>query len=252
MPGLRSVSRPWSSRPCSRTLLRRTAGLACLGAALVTTAPPLAGQGHSLAVTPFVGVYVPAGQLGSWSLSSIEGDQVRTVLEQRSSVALGARVTSRLTDRLALEGALAWAPSSVKTTTSGGLLFLDTPSVAAVAPAGPAGTSSATVWLGSAALLYDVLRSGPTALYVKAGPAVVSRTGSATWIGVGGRTDVGGLAGAGARLRLGPTVAMRLDAEDTISRARFTFEATGDRTTARTEHDLLLSAALSIGIAGRR
>ncbi|MDP2480540.1 MAG: hypothetical protein Q8W51_03765 [Candidatus Palauibacterales bacterium] len=237
----------------SRIRFRRAACVAFLGAALVTSAGPLDGQGASLAVTPFVGLYVPTGRLGTWNLASIEGGSVTTVLEQRSSVALGARVTGRLTNRLALEGALAWTPSSVRSTTSGGLLFRDVPAVAAVAPGGASGTSGAAVWMGSAALLYDLLRTGSAAsFYVKAGPALVSRTGSATWSGVSGRADLGGLAGIGARIRVGGVVAVRLDADDTISRARLTDEASGTRTVGRTQHDLLFTAALSIGIAGRR
>jgi hypothetical protein len=220
-----------------------------LGASLVIPGGPLAGQGPSVAVTPFVGLYAPAGRLGTWNLTGIEGGRVTTVVEQGSSVALGARVSGRVADRLAVEGALMWAPSSVRTATSSDLLFQAGP-LPEVASSTLTGTA---VWLGSVSLLYDVLRPAPSlAFYASVGPVLISRTGSSVWTGVDGRTDIGGLAGVGLRFRVGSAVAVRLDAEDAISSARLTDGATGAATASRIQNDLLFSAALSIGILGRR
>jgi len=223
--------------------------VAFAGGALATAASPLAAQGSSLTVTPFVGVYVPTGRLGVWDRTSVEGGSVRTIVEQRSSMALGARLTGRLTDRVAVEGALAWAPSSVRTAISSDLLFQAGP---APAVAGSTLTGTA-VWLGSVSLLLDLVRPTPAlALYAKVGPVLVSRTGAEVWTGVDGRTDVGGQVGAGLRIRMGPGLSLRLDAEDAVSRARLTEAATGAATANRLQNDLLFSAALAIGIAGRR
>lgn len=198
--------------------LARLAVLAAAAAA-VPAAPAVA----QVVVTPFVGAYVPGNELFKEGGPADEG-------RQRPAPLGGIRITVSGSGILGLEGSLAYGPSDLRFKTAGmesevdgGLLFASLRAVLIVN----------SVW-------------APVNIYLAGGGALVHRTGPA----YEGATDVstlGGTVGFGFLFRLSPAVRLRFEAEDVITAPSITFpgaEATG----ARTQHDFLLSAGVSVPV----
>ncbi|MDP2481365.1 MAG: hypothetical protein Q8W49_12825, partial [Candidatus Palauibacterales bacterium] len=114
-------------------------------------------------------------------------------------------------------------------------------------------TGSSAVWLASASLLYGLpLAHHTAALYLKAGPALVGRTGADALTYVAGGTEVGVLAGVGFRYRLAPGASLRVDVEDAVSCPGVGDATTGADAVCRTQSNLVLSTGVSFALGARR
>ena len=200
---------------------------------------PAAAQGRGIEVGPFFGLFVPTSILAESSVPSVEGEPIVTSVEQRNAVALGARATGWLGDRVGIEGEFTWAASLVRTSVS--------PSV--LATSATTSTAGSAVWLASASLVYGLPLAHYTAgLYLKAGPALVGSTGADARANAAGGVDIGGLGGVGFRFRIARGVSLRVDAEDVVSCSGVRDATTGADAGCRTQSDLVLSTGMSVAL----
>ena len=91
---------------------------------------------------------------------------------------------------------------------------------------------------------------GPIGIHVDGGVAWIGRGGDAYNQITEGKSDVGGVVGAGLRLKLPGLFGIRADADAYLYEAQFTVDADGTPVTADKQFqvDLVLSAGLAIGL----
>lgn len=180
---------------------------------------PAAAQG--IGVTPYVGGYVPLAEVI---------DDAGGTAEHEVGVVFGARVGRWWPGGLGVEGGLAYALSDVSAAVPGLL----------------AASDAASVFLVSVKALYRFgLAARAVTFHIGGGGAWVSRGGDA-YEGTRGTADLGAVANVGASITLGPRLAIRLDAEDYITSARF--EADLDQTESKLQNDLVLSAGVRVSV----
>lgn len=209
------------------------AGLAGWVAALVLAAAPirLAAQGK-VEFTPFVGMYLPTTDETEFRNVITTGDRV--TVKQKTTVIFGARLNAWVADRVAVEGSFGYAPSKVEGT------YTD-----------PSNTTQSTdtsghVILVSARVLVGFgPTAGSTSWHLILGGGMVAHGGPG-YEGTSGLTDFGGIAGVGARFKVGPSLAIRVDVEDNLFSARFTDDASGAQTASKFQNDITISAGLAI------
>ncbi len=192
--------------------IRTLAGSVAL-LALAVGARPARAQG-SVSLTPYGGIYVPTQN----SFSTLGTD-----IKRNNSFIGGARLTLWGKSPLGLEFSAGYSPASVD---FAGTVINE--------------SRDTKVFVGSLRLMLGV---SPAAsgfgLYVGAGPAVV-RQGNDVTDPDASTTDFAGNIGAGLRLPLGGSAAIRFDAEDYLYNGNFDGSDSF-------QNDLVLSAGLSIG-----
>ena len=162
--------------------------LALVGALPATT------SAQSIQVEPYVGAYVPMTNLISQTLEGVPllGSADFTA-KQQEALALGGRVTVWLAS-FGVEGNFYYAFS--------GDLAIDEISTG----------ESAGVWAGDARLIVNLL-PGPVGLHINGGIALIGRTGDAYADVTAGKTNVGGVAGAGLTFKLPGMFGIRADVD---------------------------------------
>lgn len=200
--------------------------LILVGAGLASVGSPsrLAAQAK-LEFTPFAGLYIPTANVI---------DQSGVTLKQKTTVAFGGRVAVWVSERIGVEGSFGFAPSGVKAET----------------PLGSADTSASIV-MASGRVLIGLPSSGNTSYHLIVGGGIVSH-GGAGYEGATGKTDIGGVVGAGARIKVGPSLRLRLDLEDNLFSAKFKEPISGLETDSKFQNDLVISLGLAIPLGGGR
>src|SRR2546428_3071763 len=182
---------------CSR-LVRAMA----VGAALGAAPQWVAAQGKA-EFTPFVGAYIPAGNLI---------DESGAVVKQKTTVIFGGRVGVSITDRLGIEGSFGYAPSKLEFSDASG-----------------SADTSAHVLLASARLLVGLGPAGKSSSWhLIVGGGLVSH-GGAGWDAfeaaagetVSGKTKFNGVAGIGGGVKDGAVGSGLLDVGGTQFCAKF-------------------------------
>jgi hypothetical protein len=198
---------------------RLTARIVALAMGVALCGPltkSLAAQA-SVDLTPFAGAYVPTADLSN----------LGTSVKNKTSLAVGTRLTFWGAGRLGVEGTFAFAPSKL------------------TSPPGGSVNVNARVVTGSASLLLGILPAGSTsALFLRAGPAVIARGGDA-FNNISNKTKWGGVVGAGVRVPLG-SVGLRVDAEDYLYNGKF-----GSNGRSSFQNDLMFTAGLAIRLGGK-
>ena len=202
-------------------------------AAFVLAAAPirLAGQGK-VEFTPFVGLYLPTTDEIEFRNVLTTGDRVTT--KHKTTVIFGARLSVWIADRVAVEGSFGYAPSKVEAT------YTD-PSNATQS----SDTTSHVIQASARVLVGFGPNAGSTSWHLILGGGLAAHGGPA-YDGLSGLTDFGGIAGVGARFKVGPSLAIRVDVEDNLYSARFTDDATGAQTASKFQNDITISAGLAI------
>jgi hypothetical protein len=198
-------------------------------------------------LVPYLGLYVP--------MASLPGG----VLKQDLSEALGTRVTVWLGDRLGIEGTMNYAPSSDVTRTQANCGFAN------CSFPGPRGANI------TATSVKAIVRLSPPGnamtLHVGGGVGSVGYDGEAyggsQFIGGGHgvTSDVAWIMNAGAVFRLGPRIALRLDAENYLFGINFPCRccpsygvcwgvSSGDGSRSARQADLVCSLGLAVRLAG--
>jgi len=176
------------------------------------------------------GFYSPIGSL-------IEGPPIQKRLQ--GAVMGGLDAVVWMSGRVGFAGSVVYAPSRVAVIQPGNVTDRD-----------------GSVILASARLLFALTPLGhgaaadpPWSVYVGAGPGLAHRSGG-VWSYASGATSPALVLNAGVETLSGPRVAMRLDFEDSISRAQFDAGAPSE-TAAQTHHDLAFSLTLSYRVRRR-
>jgi hypothetical protein len=220
---------PWS--PARSALL-------CTALA-VATSPARAAAQRGVDITPVVGLYLPLAKLID---EYDQGSGIRLQTTQLAGFPLGGRVAVWWSARFAVEGSLTYTASEVRVDVSG---F-------------GSGTPDGSVTTLSARALYRL--TGPRARglrwHVLGGLAVIDRGGE--WvdninnagIAVEGLTDVGAVLGGGMTLAIRGPWSLRVDLEDHVYFAEFTFDD-GISPPATTERKLQQDIVVSVGVAFR-
>lgn len=178
-------------------------------------------------IGPRLGAYVPVGAL----IREPDFDPGGGFEKRQISAAfLGVVATAWVFRRLALEVNLAASPSGVAVTDS-----------AAVSD------KVATVFLASTRVL--IALSKERTFYVGVGMGLVARSGS-VWSYANGATAPAGVLAVGTRATLTPSVRMRFEIEDYVSRAQFD-QGLPSETRARAHHDVLVSLGVVVSVNGR-
>lgn len=183
------------------------------------------------------GLYFPASRVGALSRGEWGGVDCTVEWRHESAGALGARLTIWLTDLVGVQGTAAYSPSSLKRRRLGSC---------AIALLGRVEEMDASVILATARA---VLRfGGPSRRvggHVLGGFGFVSRVGGA-YDDIEGSTDPAIVLGAGLRVKVGPGVFFRFDAEDYLSETGLKIVGPGTAAPlgSHVQHDLLFSQAL--------
>ena len=204
---------------------------ACFAAMLA--AAPLAAQAGApsartgFSLTPYVGVLVPTKDLL---------DYQSEITKLSTAVTLGGRIGIGLGSRIGIEGDIGYSPGSFDFSSSGASVNTDV-----------------KIWTGSGKLIvYLIPRTSPLWLGVSGGVGAVrhsfkkSSDGTPSPIEAG--TDVGGVLGASAGIRIGPLLAVHVGAEDYLYNA--SFDVNGTRTGGLTQHDLRFTGGIRIPFIG--
>ena len=185
-----------------------------VGLALIVTARPADAQGIG-SVVPWAGIYVPTKN----KFSGVGGD-----IKRENSFIGGGRITLWGKSPLGLELSAGYAPANIS-----------------VAGATVNGERKSNVFVGSLKLMLGLSQAtSPVGIYIGAGPAVIRRGDDLLHEGES-HTDFGGAIGAGVRIPVAGSLAVRFDAEDYLYGGNFS----GSKDF---QNDLALSAGLSLGL----
>jgi hypothetical protein len=205
--------------------LKRGAGLVAFGIAVVMT--PCAGQ---FEVTGYAGGYAPTAYVMSGAgfictAGEVSGSNCGSPVKQETAPVMGGRVTDWLSTRVAVEGSFGYAPSGV-----------------------PVQGRSAYIMTGGVSLLVSVKpRASGASVYFTGGVGAVAHGGD-WYVAMLGTTGWGPVVGVGARLRAGPSLAIRAGLEDYL----YNFSphdppgVFGGPTGTQFQNDLVLSLGLSV------
>jgi hypothetical protein len=204
--------------------IRHLSHLVSTALVALTAAPTLAAAQDAprsrIEIAPFVGAYAPLGTLA---------ERGGVELKEQTGLALGVRGSFPAGDRLAIEGVLGYVSHDI----SADGLGADLEGGARILLAG-ARASMALAGAGSSLPIHGSL-----------GLALLSRGGDA-YEEVEGTTDLAAVIGVGTRLRLTERWMVRVDLEDYISSAGFSF---GDgETDSKLVNGLVLSAGVVVPI----
>lgn len=196
---------------------------------LFTGVAPAVAQPPQFELVPFVGAFVPLGDLSDQPLDI--GGTTLDRAKQATSLAFGGRAVLWLAGPVGVEGSLFYAPSEAETTV-----------------AGVASEQDAYVWAGAGRLLLKLgVPGAPVHFLLDGGVAVIGRGGDA-YNGLNGTSKVGGVAGVAGRFGLSDRLAIRLDAESYLYRARLRPEGSQQpiEFDSKLQGDIVLSAGLVI------
>lgn len=207
----------------------RTVRLA-LAAGFVTTS--LAAQGGApatrtgLSLTPYIGVIVPTQDLINYNS---ETTKIST------AIVFGGRLGLGFGERFGIEGDVGYSPASLDFSESGTNLNQDV-----------------RILTGSArANFYLIPRTSPFWIGINGGIGAVRHTfkiGTAGTTQFDPGTNVGGVIGASAGIRLGRVVALHVGVEDYLYNAKF--DLNGNQVSEEKQHDIRISGGIRIPFLG--
>lgn len=199
-------------------------------AALASAPVRLAAQGRTEFI-PFVGLYLPAGNV-------VEESGV--ALKHNTTFVFGVRLALRATDRVGVEGSIGYTPSAV-TFSATGIGSADT---------------AAHVILASGRVRFGVgPRTASTSWHVLVGMSVVAHGGDAYDLlksfggSLSGATDIGMVVGAGGKFKVGSSLAVRVDVEDNLYSAKF--KLGGANSQSKFQNDVVVSMGLVVRLGGK-
>jgi hypothetical protein len=205
-----------------------------IAALLAAAGPiPLAAQAGApakstgLSLTPYIGVLVPTKDLLDYNSQ---------VTKLKAAITFGGRLGIGLGSRVGIEGDLGYSPGSLEFSSTGTSVNQDV-----------------KIWTGSGRLtVYLIPRTSPFWLGVSGGVGAVrhsfSQGGYSGTSPIAAKTDVGGVAGASAGIRLGRVLAINVGVEDYLYKA--SFDVNGTPTSERSQHDFRFTGGIRIPFIG--
>ena len=188
---------------------------------------PAMAQLPKFELEPYVGVYIPINNVID---QDFMGTQVTA--SQKSGFAMGGRLTFWALGPIGFEGNFVYSWSDAEITEDG-----------------QTDSESGNVWAGDLRAIWKLL-PGPIGIHIDGGIAYIGRGGDAYSDITDGKSDVGGVVGAGLRFKLPGLFGIRADADAYLYEAEFTVDADGTPVTTDKQFqiDLVLSAGLVIGL----
>jgi hypothetical protein len=205
--------------------LTLTAALVSVSASSAQAGAPAGKTGLSL--TPYVGVLVPTKDLLDYNSQ---------VTKLKAAITFGGRLGIGFGSRVGIEGDLGYSPGALEVSSSGTDLNTDV-----------------KIWTGSGRLtVYLIPRTSPFWLGVSGGVGAVrhsfSQGGYSGTSPIAAKTDVGGVAGASAGIRVGRVLAVNVGVEDYLYKA--SFDVNGTPTSERSQHDFRFTGGIRIPFIG--
>ena len=204
--------------------LRRLSG-AALVCGLISAAP-LTGQQFEGSV--FVGAFVPTQNLTEEFPINVDGTNRTALQSHENALTFGANAGVRW-DRLAVEGQLAYVPTSILTELSG---IEDI-------------TTDQTILMLSGNVLYDLVQGSFFDLFVAAGAGIKQYSADDPAGGFSSGSDVMFNFGGGGRLAVTEVLSLRLDVRDYLSSFDAFESDPNSEQGARYQHDVLVTIGLS-------
>ncbi len=208
-----------------RRLFGVTAALALLGAT------PALAQLPGIEVEPYLGVFVPV-------LDLVDDTQLGfdVSASQKEALAFGGRITVWLPGPLGVEGNFVYALSDVEETVDGAAEDVD-----------------ANAWAVDGRLILKFgVPLAPISFHVNGGVALIDHGGDAYEGVTDGDSSIGGVVGAGLRVKLPGLLGIRLDAQSYLYSAELTVDNPdlGGEVTfgSQFQADVVLSAGLVISL----
>ncbi|MEO8337980.1 MAG: outer membrane beta-barrel protein [bacterium] len=221
----------------------RSAALAL--AALLAAAPVFAqsaaegtqkleGQGGGFSLSPYIGVVLPTADL--LTLSKGTGSTTGTQdFKMSSAITLGGRLGVMFTSRVGLMADVGYSPGSVNLDSTGVTANTDVTTLSGVGKL----------------VLYLIPSSSPVWLSISGGGGAIRhsfKSDAGTLSGLKDGTNIGGVIGAGAGIRLGQLIALTGSVEDYLYDA--SFDNGGTKTSEKKQHDVRITGGIRIPILG--
>lgn len=186
-------------------MIRKLLGVAAAFAFLGAT-PGLA-QLPGVEFEPYLGVFVPVLDLVDDEIDVVGGTSAVTA-SQKSALAFGGRLTVWLPGPLGVEGNFVYALSDVEQTFDGAAEDVD-----------------ANAWaLDGRLILQFGVPLAPISFHVNGGVALIDHGGDAYESVTDGDSSIGGVVGAGLRVKLPGLLGIRLDAQSYIYSSEITID----------------------------
>lgn len=207
-------------------------------ALLFATVPALAqvgapAQRKGVSITPYIGVLVPTADLFSY-----QNGTATEITKIGIGLTVGGRLGIGLGNRFGFEGDVGYSPGSVDIqTVSGGTTTFN---------------QDVRILSGSGrATFYLIPRTSPFWIGVSGGVAAVRHTFKSGTVGapdVQPGTNVGGVIGASAGIRIGRLIAFNIGAEDYLYNA--SFDVNGTKTAETKQHDIRITGGIRVPFLG--
>lgn len=214
-------------------MMRRLFGVAAAFALLGAT--PALAQLPGVEVEPYLGVYVPPLDLADDRVD-IDGFPSDVGWSQKEALAFGGRITVWLPGPLGIEGNFVYALSDVEQSIADSARDFD-----------------ANAWaLDGRLILKFGVPLAPISFHVNGGIALIDHGGDGYDVVTDGDSSVGGVVGAGLRVKLPGLLGVRLDAQSYLYSAELTVDDPdfGGEVTFGNQFqaDIVLSAGLVISL----
>ena len=196
-------------------------------------ADQLAAQGGRFSLSPYLGMVLPTADLLTLAKSSGTGTQD---IKLSSALTVGGRLAVLFTSRVGILADVGYSPGSLKFDSTGIKTNTDV-----------------TVLSGVGKLvLYLIPSTSPVWLNVSGGGGAIRHSfkngAGSTLTGLKDATNVGGVIGTSAGIRLGQLIALTGTLEDYLYSAQF--DNAGTKTTEKKQHDVRITGGIRIPILG--
>lgn len=212
--------------------MRSTARSAGLVLASLVASAPLAAQGGApvaragISITPYLGVIVPTADLINYNSQTTK---------LSTAIVFGGRLGIGLGQRFGIEADVGYSPASLEYSSAGANLNQDV-----------------RILTGSArANLYLIPRTSPFWIGINGGIGAVRhtfKTGTAGTTAFEPGTNIGGVFGAAAGIRIGRLVALHIGADDYFYNA--SFDVSGSTTSEKKQHDIRITGGVRVPFLG--
>ena len=192
----------------------------------------LASQGGSFSLSPYVGVVMPTADLLTLSKSTGTGTES---LKMSTAITVGGRLGIMFNSRVGFLADVGYSPGSLNFDSTGVKTNTDVTTTSGVGKL----------------VLFLIPSTSPVRLNVTGGGGVIRhsfRNGVGTLSGLTDGTNVGGVIGAGAGIRLGQLIALTGNVEDYLYDA--SFDNKGTKTSEKKQHDVRITGGIRFPILG--
>lgn len=192
----------------------------------------LASQGGSFSLSPYLGVVLPTADLLTLSKSGGTGTEN---LKLSTAITVGGRLGIMFNSRVGILADVGYSPGSLNFDSTGVTTNTDVTTTSGVGKL----------------VLYLIPNSSPVWLSVSGGGGAIRhsfKNTAGTLSGLKDGTNIGGVIGAGAGIRLGQIIALTGSVEDYLYDA--SFDNNGTKTSEKKQHDVRITGGIRIPILG--